>query len=152
MPPSLPAVLQRSLYETKVEYLRLGQSGLRVSFPILGGMSLGSSQWAPWVLDEDASIEILKAAFDRGLNSWDTANMYSNGISEEVIGKAIKKLGVPREKVVIMTKCFIHVADEPDVHTAPFQQELGRSKDYVNRGGKLNYYPARLRRRLWRGC
>jgi aryl-alcohol dehydrogenase-like predicted oxidoreductase len=115
--------------------VRLGASGLRISVPILGAMSFGSSQWLPWVLDEDDSIKILKAAYDRGLNTWDTADMYSNGISEEIIGKAMKKHGIPRERVVIMTKCFITVADQPDIFTGPLQREMSQMKDYVNRAG-----------------
>ena len=51
----------------QVEYRRLGQSGLRVSVPIFGAMSLGSSKWMPWVLDEDKALPILKAAWDRGI-------------------------------------------------------------------------------------
>jgi aryl-alcohol dehydrogenase-like predicted oxidoreductase len=98
-------------------------------------MSFGSPQWMPWVLDEDASIEMLKAAYDRGLNTWDTADMYSNGTSEEIIGKALKKHNIPREKVVIMTKCFIAVADQPDIFAAPWQREMSQMKDYVNRAG-----------------
>jgi aryl-alcohol dehydrogenase-like predicted oxidoreductase len=137
MAPSLPLALQESHDETKVEYVRLGVSGLRISVPILGAMSFGSSQWLSWVLDEDASIEILKAAYDRGMNTWDTADMYSNGISEEVIGKALKKHNIPREKLVIMTKCCLHVADQPDIFTPPLQQEMSQTKDYVNRGGLL---------------
>ncbi|UKZ55058.1 hypothetical protein TrVGV298_008875 [Trichoderma virens] len=124
MAPSLPPALQQSLDETRVEYVRLGASGLRVSIPILGAMSFGSSQWLPWVLDEDDSIEILKAAFDRGLNTWDTADMYSNGISEETIGKALKKHSIPREKVVIMTKSFIPVAEQSDIFVGPFYREI----------------------------
>ncbi|KAK1513301.1 aldo-keto reductase [Colletotrichum costaricense] len=131
----IPASLQKSLDTTKVEYVNLGTSGLRVSVPVLGGMSLGSSEWAPWVLDEEASLEILKAAYDRGINTWDTANMYSNGISEEVIGKAIKKFSIPREKIVLMTKCFIYVGEETNLHTTMFPQEVPKSKDYVNQGG-----------------
>jgi len=65
----LPVSLQRSFDSTKVEYVKLGTSGLQVSFPILGAMSLGSSQFAPWVLDEDASLKILKAAYDCGINT-----------------------------------------------------------------------------------
>lgn len=135
MAPSLPPTLQQSLDETRVEYVRLGASGLRVSVPILGAMSFGSSQWLPWVLDEDDSIKILKGAYDRGLNTWDTADMYSNGISEEIIGKALKKHGIPRERVVIMTKCFIPVADQPGIFTGPLQREMSQMKDYVNRAG-----------------
>ncbi|KAI1091227.1 Aldo/keto reductase [Rostrohypoxylon terebratum] len=131
----IPASVQKSLDGTKVEYIRVGSSGLRVSTPILGAMSLGSTKWMPWVLDEDASIEILKAAYDRGLNTWDTANAYSNGLSEVVIGKTLQKHAIPREKVIIMTKCFLHVAEEASVFSAPFGQVLDKSKDYVNQGG-----------------
>ncbi|KAI0880671.1 Aldo/keto reductase [Annulohypoxylon maeteangense] len=131
----VPSSVQQSLDGTKVEYVRVGSSGLHVSTPILGAMSLGSSKWLPWVLDEDATFEILKAAYDRGLNTWDTANAYSNGLSEEVIGKALRKFSIPREKVVIMTKCFLHVAEDVSVFSAPFGPTLAKSKDYVNQGG-----------------
>lgn len=132
----VPESIQKSVEDTKVEYVRVGSSGLRVSTPILGAMSLGSKQWMPWVLDEDESLEILKAAFDRGLNTWDTANAYSNGLSEECIGKALQKFAIPREKVVIMTKCFLHVAEEMGVFSPMIGPLLDQSKDYVNQGGE----------------
>jgi aryl-alcohol dehydrogenase-like predicted oxidoreductase len=133
---ALQISLQKGLDATKVEYVKLGKSGLSVSLPILGGMSLGSKQWGPgWVLDEDESLEILKAAYDRGINTWDTANAYSNGLSEEVLGKAIRKFNIPREKLVIMTKCFLYVGEEPSVMAAMFGQQLNQSKDYINQGG-----------------
>lgn len=75
-----------SIAETKAKYVRLGKSGLYVSVPILGAMSLGHKDWQPWVIEEEA-LNILKAAYDRGINTWNTANVYSNGISEEIIGK-----------------------------------------------------------------
>ncbi|KAI1455592.1 Aldo/keto reductase [Annulohypoxylon moriforme] len=131
----VPPSVQKSLDDTKVEYVRVGSSGLKVSTPILGAMSLGSSQWAPWVLDEDSSLEILKAAYDRGLTTWDTANAYSNGLSEEVIAKALQKYSIPREKVVIMTKCFLYVTEDVSVFSAPFGPTLEKTKDYVNQGG-----------------
>lgn len=134
----LPPTLQKSLDETRVEYVKLGASGLRISVPILGTMSLGSSQWMPWVLDEEESIQMLKAAYDRGLNTWDTADMYSNGVSEEVIGKAMKKHNMPRESVVIITKCFIPVAEQPGIFTPALQQEMARMKDYVNKSGMFS--------------
>lgn len=59
------------------------------------------------------ALPLLKAAYDRGLNTWDTANVYSNGVSEEIVGKAIKKYNIPREKVVILTKCFWAVGEDP---------------------------------------
>ncbi|KAI0376876.1 Aldo/keto reductase [Hypomontagnella monticulosa] len=135
MEAQVPESIQKSVASTKVEYVRVGSSGLRVSTPILGAMSLGSKQWMPWVLDEDESLEILKAAYDRGLNTWDTANAYSNGLSEEVIGKALRKFAIPREKVVIMTKCFLHVAEETGVFSPMIGPLLDQSKDYVNQGG-----------------
>ena len=68
----------RSINETKAEYKRLGTSGLRVSVPILGAMSFGDKGWQPWVIEEDEALPLLKAAYDKGLNTWDTANV--NGI------------------------------------------------------------------------
>ena len=69
-------------------------------------MSYGTPKWVDWVLDEDASIEMLGHAFKCGINTWDTADSYSMGKSEEVIGKALRRLNIPRERVVIMTKCY----------------------------------------------
>lgn len=63
--------------------------------------------------DSPQALPLLKAAYDRGLNTWDTANVYSNGVSEEIVGKAIKKYNIPREKVVIMSKCMWGVAEQP---------------------------------------
>lgn len=60
----------RSISETKAEYKRLGSSGLRVSVPILGAMSFGDKAWQPWVIEEAEAFELLKAAYDRGLNTW----------------------------------------------------------------------------------
>lgn len=74
----LPTSLKASVEATKVSYQQLGKSGLRVSVPILGAMSFGNSQWADWVVeDEQKVMELLKGAYDRGLNTWDTANVYS---------------------------------------------------------------------------
>lgn len=60
----------KSINETKAEYKRLGNSGLRVSVPILGAMSFGSKKWQPWVIEEDEALPLLKAAYDKGLNTW----------------------------------------------------------------------------------
>jgi aryl-alcohol dehydrogenase-like predicted oxidoreductase len=125
----------RSINETKAEYRQLGKSGLRVSVPILGAMSFGDPSWQPWVIDEEAALPLLKAAFDRGLNTWDTANVYSNGVSEEIIGKAIKKFNIPRHKLVILSKCYGYVGETPDVRGIMYGQAIGASKEYVNRGG-----------------
>ncbi|OKL62706.1 hypothetical protein UA08_01647 [Talaromyces atroroseus] len=110
----IPTSLQKSLDATKVEYVRLGNSGLRVSWPILGTMAMGSSPYATWLLNREESLKVLKAAYDSGINTWDTSCVYSNGQSEEILGAAMRELNIPRQKVVIMTKC---------------------GKGYVNHGG-----------------
>ena len=64
--PPVPVALQSSVDATKVEYVQLGSSGLRVSVPILGTMGIGSKDWQDWVMEEDEGLELLKAAWDRG--------------------------------------------------------------------------------------
>ncbi|KAG8700344.1 hypothetical protein FRC08_004758 [Ceratobasidium sp. 394] len=88
----------------KMTYVRLGNSGLKVSRIILGLMSYGSSEWLKWVLGEEEGIEHIKAAYDAGIQTFDTANAYSNGESERILGKAIKQLNLPRDEIVVMTK------------------------------------------------
>jgi len=123
------------LKESKAEYRRLGKSGLKVSVPILGAMSIGSSKWQPWVIEEEESLPLLKAAYDRGLTTWDTANVYSNGVSEEIIGKAIKKYDLPRHKLVILTKCYGYTGEDPGLRTIQYGKELPQLRDYTNQGG-----------------
>ena len=77
-------------------------------------MTYGSSRWRPWVLDEDASRPLIKNAIDAGINFFDTANMYSLGASEEVLGRALKDFGPRRDQVVIATKVFYPMGDGPD--------------------------------------
>ena len=124
--------LRISLENSKAEYKQLGKCGLRVSVPILGAMTFGDPTWQKWVLDKEQSLPLLKAAYDRGLNTWDTANIYSNGVSEEIIGEAIKKYSIPRHKLVILTKCFAFIGEEPWYQNNP---SMTTSKDYVNHGG-----------------
>jgi predicted oxidoreductase len=71
-----------------------------------------------------------------GLNTWDTANVYSNGASEILVGKAIKKYNIPRHKVVVLTKCFGAVGEEMGVRSVMWPKEIKASKDYVNNHGK----------------
>ncbi|KAJ3825151.1 Aldo/keto reductase [Lentinula raphanica] len=87
--------------------VRLGNSGLKVSKIILGCMSYGSTTWAPWLLNEEEGIKHIKVAYDAGINTFDTANIYSNGLSEVILGKAIKQLNLPREEIVVMTKASL---------------------------------------------
>ncbi|KAL8910194.1 MAG: hypothetical protein Q9171_004492 [Xanthocarpia ochracea] len=133
--PPIPASLQRSLDETKVEYVQLGTSGLRVSMPIFGTMAIGSQEWQDWVMSEEEGLKILKAAWDRGVSTWDTANVYSNGANEEVIGKAIQKFEIPREKLTILAKVFGTVPEEKSIFHFPFKAQMAKSKDYINQGG-----------------
>lgn len=127
--------LKASLENSKCEYRRLGNSGLRISVPIFGCMSFGDPRNTDWAIGEEDALPLLKAAYDRGLNTWDTANVYSNGASETIVGKALKKYNIPREKVVIMTKCFAAVGEEPELRTYFFRSEIAASKDYVNNSG-----------------
>ncbi|KIK52115.1 hypothetical protein GYMLUDRAFT_50065 [Collybiopsis luxurians FD-317 M1] len=117
-----------------VEYRQLGSSGLRVSVPIVGAMSFGSPEWAPWVIDEEQSIPILKAAWDRGIQTIDTANVYSNGESEKIVAKFIEKYKIPRHQITILTKCNGLVAAEPGTRTA-LQPHLRDRPQYVNQSG-----------------
>ncbi|KAL9597173.1 MAG: hypothetical protein Q9219_005339 [cf. Caloplaca sp. 3 TL-2023] len=133
--PPVPASLQNSLNATKVEYVQLGSSGLRVSSPILGTMGIGSKEWQHWAVEEDEGLEILKMAWDRGVSTWDTANVYSCGINEEIVGKAIEKFQIPRHKLTILAKCFGTVPEEPGIFNWAFEAQLAKSKDYVNQGG-----------------
>ncbi|KAL9027702.1 MAG: hypothetical protein Q9196_003817 [Gyalolechia fulgens] len=118
----------------QAEYKQLGKSGLRVSVPILGAMSIGDKRWMPWVIEEDQALPLLKAAYDRGLNTWDTANVYSNGASEEIIGKAIKKYNIPRHKLVLLTKCCGTVREGNDPETLALK-DIDQTVDYVNQRG-----------------
>jgi 1-deoxyxylulose-5-phosphate synthase len=86
-------------------------------------MSYGSSKWRDWVLDEPESIPFFQQALDAGINFFDTADMYSDGASEEVTGHALKKLGVRREQVVIATKVYNPTGDTSN--------ERGTSKKHV---------------------
>ncbi|KZP13276.1 Aldo/keto reductase [Athelia psychrophila] len=90
-------------------YVRLGKSGLKVSKIILGCMSYGSPEWQSWILGEEEGIAHIKAAYDAGINTFDTANVYSNGASEVVLGKAIKTHNLPRDEIVVLTKVYFPV-------------------------------------------
>ncbi|TFK37851.1 aryl-alcohol dehydrogenase [Crucibulum laeve] len=126
------ASLEANLKKKTIPYVRLGNSGLKVSKIILGCMSYGSTEWQKWVLSEEESIEHIKVAYEAGINTFDTANAYSNGISETILGKAIKQLSLPRDKIVIMTKVFFPVAkDMTNVAAAGNADEVG----YVNQHG-----------------
>ena len=97
-----------------MDYVNLGSTGLKVSRLCLGTMTYGSRQWRDWVLDGDESLPFIKRALELGINFFDTADMYSDGASEEVLGRALKEFGVPRDRVVIATKVFNPMGEDPN--------------------------------------
>ena len=96
-----------------MQYVNLGTTGLKVSKICLGCMTYGSSKWRPWVLEDDASQPLLHKAIDLGINFFDTANVYSTGVSEEILGRAIKQHG-SRHNKVIATKVFFPMSSDPN--------------------------------------
>lgn len=116
-----------------MEYVNLGQSGLKVSKIILGAMSYGSSEWQPWVLNEADALPLLEHAYKAGINTWDTADIYSHGQSERIIAKALSTYSIPRSKVVILSKCYFGV-DETNVGR-PIAAVSTNDGDMVNQVG-----------------
>lgn len=96
-----------------MDYVKLGRTGLKVSRICLGCMSYGTPKWRPWVLDERAAKPFFKRALDAGINFFDTADMYSVGVSEEVTGKHLGAMA-RREDVVIATKVGLKMSEDPN--------------------------------------
>jgi aryl-alcohol dehydrogenase-like predicted oxidoreductase len=96
-----------------MDYIRLGRTGLKVSRLCLGAMTYGTPEWRPWVLDEAASRPFIKRAIEHGINFFDTADMYSRGVSEQVLGRALKEF-TTRDQVVVATKAFYPLTDGPN--------------------------------------
>jgi aryl-alcohol dehydrogenase-like predicted oxidoreductase len=95
-----------------MEYVRLGSSGLKVSRICLGCMSFGSG--FDWMLPEEPSFAIVRKALDHGINFFDTADVYSAGESEQILGRALRAFAVRREDVVIATKVFQPMGPGPN--------------------------------------
>ena len=116
-------------------------------------MSYGSAEWQGWVLGEEegtrshppipssrkadplcAGLKHIKAAYDMGINAFDTANVYSNGVSEVILGKAIKQYNLPRDEIVVMTKVFglVERTPKPTLGDAPGE---AYRQHYVNQSG-----------------
>jgi len=96
-----------------MDYIRFGRTDLTVSQLCLGTMSMGSSAWKGWVLDEDASVPLLRHALDCGFNFFDMADWYSLGRNEEVVGRNLLKM-TARERLVLATKVFYPMSDDPN--------------------------------------
>ncbi|MHB9286034.1 aldo/keto reductase [Halobacteriales archaeon Cl-PHB] len=113
-----------------MEYTTLGDTGLEVSRICLGCMSFGTPEWREWVLDEEESQPIIERAIDLGINFFDTANMYSEGESERILGNA---LDGRREEMTVATKVFWQM-DDDNPHSMglsrkAIEQELSNSLD-----------------------
>ncbi len=95
-----------------MDYIPLGRTGLKVSRICLGMMTYGTPQWRSWVLDESQSRPFIQRALELGLNFFDTANVYSNGVSEEITGRALRDFA-RRDEVVIATKVYFPMGPKP---------------------------------------
>ena len=108
-----------------MEYTYLGSTGVTVSRLCLGCMSYGSPQWRPWVLDEEAAMPFFRKAVESGINFFDTADMYSLGVSEEITGKALRTYA-RLEQVVLATKVFHRMGEGPNM--------AGLSRKHIQQG------------------
>jgi 1-deoxyxylulose-5-phosphate synthase len=96
-----------------MQYVLLGNTGIKVSRICLGAMTYGTREWRPWILEEAESRPFIQRALELGINFFDTADMYSKGVSEEVLGRALKE-HVARDQVVIATKAFFPAREGPN--------------------------------------
>lgn len=96
-----------------MEYTRLGNSGMTVSRLALGCMSFGDRSWQPWVLNEEESQPFFRTAIELGINFFDTADIYSYGVSEEITGRALKRYA-NLDEIVLASKVFFPLRDAPN--------------------------------------
>lgn len=89
-----------------MQQINFGATGLKVSKLCLGTMTYGTPEWRDWVLDEEQSRPFFEKAWEAGITFFDTADMYSDGVSEEVLGRALRDMAIPREQVVVATKLY----------------------------------------------
>ena len=97
-----------------MEYTNLGSTGVKISRVCLGCMTYGSKKWREWVMEEAEGRPFIKQALELGINFFDTADMYSIGVSEQILGRALKDFGPSRDKLVIATKVFWPMGDDPN--------------------------------------
>lgn len=119
-----------------MRYRKLGPTGLFVSELCLGTMTFGKAEgmWAQMGgLDQAESEALVRTALDAGINFIDTANVYSNGASEEIVGQALRDIGVPRDEVVIATKAFGTMGDGPNQRGATRYHLLDACKASLKR-------------------
>ena len=108
-----------------MQYAYLGRTGVEVSRLCLGCMSYGHTSWRAWVLDEEAAQPFFRKAVEAGINFFDTADMYSLGVSEEITGRALRKYA-KMEEIVLATKVFNKMSDAPNMK--------GLSRKHIQQG------------------
>ncbi len=142
-----------------MQYVNLGRSGLKVSRICLGTMNFGNPAWRPWVLAKDDARPFIRHALELGINFFDTADMYSRGVSEEVTGQLLQELA-RREEVVIATKVYMPTGSSPNerglsrVHIMnAIDASLRRlGVDYVDLYQIHRFDPERRWKRHWKHC
>src|ERR1700751_485149 len=97
-----------------MEYVNLGSSGVKVSRICLGTMTYGAKRWREWVFEEEESRPFIRRALELGINFFDTADKASEGVSELILGAALKDFGPSRHRMVIATKVFNPMGDDPN--------------------------------------
>jgi aryl-alcohol dehydrogenase-like predicted oxidoreductase len=108
-----------------MQYTYLGRAGVKVSRLCLGCMSYGDLKWRPWVLEEQTAMPFFRKAVEGGINFFDTADVYSMGVSEEITGKALREYA-NREQVVLATKVFSRMGEGPNMQ--------GLSRKHIQQG------------------
>jgi aryl-alcohol dehydrogenase-like predicted oxidoreductase len=128
-----------------MEYTTLGSTGMEVSRLCLGCMSFGDSDWREWVQGEEFGHELVERAIDLGINFFDTANMYSRGESERVLGDALE--GYDRDAQVVATKVFFRINEDNrlsgGLSRKTIEQELDNSLDRLGMDTVDLYQPHR---------
>ncbi|CAF1097899.1 unnamed protein product [Adineta steineri] len=119
-----------------IPYVRLGNSGMQVSRICLGMMTYGTSKWRDWVLAEEESRPFIKRALELGINFFDTADMYSAGVSEEVTGRALNNMAI-REEIVLATKVYFPHSEGPNR-----KEETMEALHDLVKSGKVRYIGA----------
>ncbi len=128
-----------------MQYVNLGPTGLKVSRICLGMMTYGTPLWRPWVLDEAAAHPFVRRAVEAGINFFDTANMYSNGLSEIVTGKLLKEYA-KREEVVIATKGYFPVSEDMSVDAPTAKEHFRPNTSGLSRKHLMHAVDASLQR------
>jgi aryl-alcohol dehydrogenase-like predicted oxidoreductase len=117
-----------------MQYVRLGNTGMRVSRICLGTMTYGTSKWRPWVLDEEQARPFFKRALELGINFFDTADIYALGVSEEVTGRALSDYA-RRDEIVLATKIFNPMGPGPNQRGLSRKHIMAGIEDSLRRLG-----------------